>query len=132
MPSAAISALSAAAEDDDRPRTATIAATPIAMPTADRPALSFRVLRPTTASRRQLSGVTEREREVLTLVGRGMSNKEIAGSLSISAATAKAHVARLLAKLGAPDRVQLVIVAYGAGLVPQSIPDSGTSPDSGT
>ncbi len=83
-------------------------------------------------SRRQLSGVTEREREVLTLVGRGMSNKEIAGSLSISAATAKAHVARLLAKLGARDRVQLVIVAYAAGLVPQSIPDSGTSPDSGT
>jgi DNA-binding NarL/FixJ family response regulator len=62
-------------------------------------------------------GVTEREREVLTLVGRGMSNREIAGDLSISVATAKAHVARLFAKLGARDRVQLVIAAYEAGLV---------------
>ncbi|SEC85406.1 response regulator transcription factor [Streptomyces sp. TLI_105] len=63
-------------------------------------------------------GVTEREREVLTLVGRGLSNGEIAERLHISAATAKAHVARLFAKLDARDRVQLVIVAYEAGLVP--------------
>jgi DNA-binding NarL/FixJ family response regulator len=68
-------------------------------------------------------GITERERQVLTLVGRGMSNKEIAGSLSISVATAKAHVARLLTKLGARDRAQLVIAAYQAGLVPQSAQD---------
>jgi DNA-binding NarL/FixJ family response regulator len=67
--------------------------------------------------RRQIDGITEREREVLTLIGRGMSNAEIAASLFISAATAKAHVARLLAKLGARDRVQLVIAAYEAGLV---------------
>jgi DNA-binding NarL/FixJ family response regulator len=66
---------------------------------------------------RQLPGVTEREREVLTLVGCGLSNGEIAGRLVISTATAKAHVARLLAKLGARDRVQLVIAAYQAGLV---------------
>jgi DNA-binding NarL/FixJ family response regulator len=66
---------------------------------------------------RRLEGVTEREREVLTLVGRGLSNREIAADLSISAATAKAHVARLLTKLGARDRVQLVIAAYEARLV---------------
>jgi DNA-binding NarL/FixJ family response regulator len=70
--------------------------------------------------RREIEGITEREREVLTLVGRGLSNGEIAASLFISAATAKAHVARLLAKLGARDRVQLVIAAYDAGLVPPS------------
>ncbi|MFC9977619.1 response regulator [Spirillospora sp. NPDC127200] len=67
--------------------------------------------------RRPLDGVTDREREVLTLVGRGRSNAEIAAELHISPATAKAHVARLLAKLDARDRVQLVIAAYDAGLV---------------
>jgi DNA-binding NarL/FixJ family response regulator len=67
-----------------------------------------------------LDGVTEREREVLTLVGRGLSNGEIAEELFISAATAKAHVARLFTKLGARDRVQLVITAYEAGLVSPS------------
>ncbi|MEO3826827.1 response regulator transcription factor [Actinomadura sp. B10D3] len=66
---------------------------------------------------RRADGVTDREREVLTLVGRGMSNAEIAEELYISVATAKAHVARLLAKLGARDRVQLVIAAYELGLV---------------
>ncbi|WP_433466663.1 response regulator [Spirillospora sp. CA-128828] len=66
---------------------------------------------------RPVDGVTEREREVLTLVGRGLSNQEIAGELFISVATAKAHVARLLTKLDARDRVQLVIIAYELGLV---------------
>jgi DNA-binding NarL/FixJ family response regulator len=70
--------------------------------------------------RREIDGITERELQVLTLVGRGLSNAEIAASLFISAGTAKAHVARLLAKLGARDRVQLVIAAYEAGLVPPS------------
>jgi len=66
---------------------------------------------------RELTGITDREREVLKLVGLGMSNAEIAASLYISAGTAKTHVARLLAKLGARDRVQLVITAYQAGLL---------------
>jgi DNA-binding NarL/FixJ family response regulator len=66
---------------------------------------------------RELTGITDREREVLRLVGLGMSNGEIAATLYITVGTAKAHVARLLAKLGARDRVQLVITAYEAGLV---------------
>ncbi|MFI6642032.1 response regulator [Streptomyces sp. NPDC050504] len=63
------------------------------------------------------TGITGREREVLTLVGRGLTNTEIAVELTISVATAKTYVTRLLAKLGARDRVQLVIIAYEAGLV---------------
>ncbi|MFB7592093.1 response regulator [Streptomyces sp. NPDC056169] len=73
---------------------------------------------PAPARSRPLTGVTAREREVLTLVGRGLSNGEIAVRLHISAATAKAHVARLLSKLDARDRVQLVVLAYETGLVP--------------
>jgi len=68
-------------------------------------------------SPKELTGITSREREVLTLVGQGMSNAEIAAALYITIGTAKTHVARLLAKLGARDRVQLVITAYEAGLV---------------
>ncbi|NYI06967.1 response regulator [Allostreptomyces psammosilenae] len=66
---------------------------------------------------RRLDGITDREREVLTLVGRGLSNTEIAEQLSISVATAKTYLTRLLAKLDARDRVQLVILAYETGLV---------------
>ncbi|MEU7606022.1 response regulator transcription factor [Streptomyces sp. NPDC040724] len=74
--------------------------------------------RPEPAPRpRPIEGITEREREVLTLIGRGMSNGEIAVQLCITVATAKAHVARLLSKLGARDRVHLVILAYETGLV---------------
>lgn len=68
-------------------------------------------------SARPVVGITEREREVLTLIGRGRSNSEIAGELFITVATAKSHVARLLTKLAARDRVQLVIIAYETGLV---------------
>jgi DNA-binding NarL/FixJ family response regulator len=66
---------------------------------------------------RALSGITDREREVLTLIGRGLSNSDIAAELFISMGTAKAHVARLFTKLGARDRVHLVIIAYETGLV---------------
>ncbi|MFD8598978.1 response regulator [Kitasatospora sp. NPDC059646] len=70
--------------------------------------------------KRPLPAITDREREVLTLVGRGLSNGEIAEQLFIGPATAKTHVARLLAKLNARDRVHLVIAAYDAGLVSPS------------
>ncbi|MEU7757609.1 MULTISPECIES: response regulator [Micromonospora] len=66
---------------------------------------------------RRLDGVTEREREVLTLIGRGLSNAELAGHLGLSLATVKTHVGRLLTKLAVRDRAQLVIVAYETGLV---------------
>ncbi|WP_399933341.1 response regulator [Streptomyces kanamyceticus] len=76
-------------------------------------------LRPaaTATPARVLGSITDREHEVLTLVGSGLSNTEIAAELSISVATAKTYVTRLLAKLDARDRVQLVITAYETGLV---------------
>ena len=61
--------------------------------------------------------LTEREREVLGLVARGLSNAEIGESIHVSHATAKTHVGRILTKLGAHDRAQLVVVAYETGLV---------------
>jgi DNA-binding NarL/FixJ family response regulator len=75
-----------------------------------RPAVS----RPAT---RELEGVTAREREVLTLVGKGLSNTEITERLRISPATVRTHIGHLREKLRARDRAQLVIVAYESGLV---------------
>jgi DNA-binding NarL/FixJ family response regulator len=65
----------------------------------------------------ELEELTRREREVLTLVGRGLSNTEIADELVLSPLTAKTHVARLFSKLRARDRAQLVVTAYENGLV---------------
>jgi DNA-binding NarL/FixJ family response regulator len=64
-----------------------------------------------------LAFLTDREREVLTLIGRGLSNGEIGETLVIGSATTKTHVSRILSKLNARDRAQLVVTAYETGLV---------------
>jgi DNA-binding NarL/FixJ family response regulator len=66
---------------------------------------------------RELDSLTEREREVLALVARGLSNAELAEALHVSVPTAKTHVSRVLTKLGARDRTQLVVIAYESGVV---------------
>ena len=73
----------------------------------ERPAVSDQVL----------SGLTDREREVMALVAEGLSNDEIAARLFLSPLTAKTHVSRIMTKLGARDRAQLVVMAYETGLV---------------
>ncbi|GIH19356.1 response regulator transcription factor [Rugosimonospora africana] len=72
---------------------------------------------PVSRGARDLRGLTGPERETLKLVGLGLSNQEICARLHISMPTTKTHIGRLLAKLGARDRAQLVIVAYENGLV---------------
>lgn len=64
-----------------------------------------------------LARLTDREREIVALVGRGLSNIEIAALLSISAATAKTHATRAMMKIGARDRAQLVVFAYESGVI---------------
>ncbi|REE98533.1 response regulator [Thermomonospora umbrina] len=65
----------------------------------------------------RLNALTDREREVMALVGEGLTNEEIAARLVVSPATAKTHVSRTMVKLGARDRAQLVVFAYESGLV---------------
>jgi DNA-binding NarL/FixJ family response regulator len=85
------------------------------------PAVTRRVMQAAATSARpcpaRLDGLTSREREILVEVGAARSNAEIAARLHISPATARTHVGRLLSKLGARDRAQLVAIAYETGLI---------------
>lgn len=69
------------------------------------------------AAEDRLAGLTQREREVLALVGQGLSNDEICADLFLSPATVRTHVSHAMAKLGARDRAQLVVIAHQTGLV---------------
>ena len=69
------------------------------------------------AAEERLAVLTQREREVLALVGRGLSNEEIGAELGLSPATARTHVSHAMGKFGARDRAQLVVVAFETGLV---------------
>jgi DNA-binding NarL/FixJ family response regulator len=87
-------------------------------PTVTRRLIAEFARRPTpAAAQTRLAGLTERERDVLAAAAGGLSNAEIAQRLVMSQATAKTHVSHLLAKLGARDRAQLVMIAYETGLV---------------
>jgi DNA-binding NarL/FixJ family response regulator len=72
---------------------------------------------PTTKDDSALAALTDREKEVLALMARGLTNLEIGARLFVAEATVKTHVGRVLAKLGARDRVQAVIIAFETGLV---------------
>ncbi|MFD3679388.1 response regulator [Streptomyces sp. NPDC058613] len=76
----------------------------------------------TAAVHRDLAALTPREREVLTLMGHGRSNAELARELTLSEATVKTHVARIFAKLSLRDRAQAVVLAYETGLVTPGSP----------
>jgi DNA-binding NarL/FixJ family response regulator len=86
-------------------------------PTVLRRLVEAYVRQPPEDARDVLAPLTEREREVLTAMARGLTNAEIAGALHLSPATVKTHVTRILPKLGLRDRVQAVVLAYECGLV---------------
>ncbi|MEU4165002.1 response regulator transcription factor [Actinoplanes sp. NPDC026670] len=92
----------------------------VTAPSATRRLIAHFVNAPATPPARpdsRLSTLTAREREVLVLIARGLSNAEIAIGLSVSEGTVKTHISRILAKLGLRDRVQAVILGYECGLV---------------
>lgn len=90
-------------------------------PTVTRRLIAEFVSRPEPAAKSAaLDGITDRERDVLVLIARGLSNAEICAHLHVGLATVKTHIGRLLSKLAARDRAQLVIAAYESGLVTPS------------
>jgi DNA-binding NarL/FixJ family response regulator len=86
-------------------------------PSITRKVIAEFATRPAGTNPAVLDALTEREREVMSLIGRGLSNAELAETLFVSVATAKTHVSRIMTKLDARDRAQLVVLAYETGLV---------------
>ncbi len=107
----------APAEDLIRAVRVAMAGDALLAPSVTRRLIARFARREETPSVLQIGGLTEREREVLLLVARGLSNSEIASRLFVSETTVKTHVAHLLDKLELRDRIQAVVLAYESGLV---------------
>jgi DNA-binding NarL/FixJ family response regulator len=98
-------------------RAAASGESPVAPPVARQMMATLARLPSRRAGEQELAGLTDREREILALVGRGLSNQEIGRELFLSPETARTYVSRLFTKLGVRDRSQLVVIAHRAGLV---------------